>query len=152
MFDLSILLQTINLLGILFFSFDFQVIKMTLLHYSIFMDLRSVLLGITIFLVMFWWFRQPRHKNLPPGPINLPIVGTLLSVGVAKFRTGDHSRKIFARMSRTYGKVFSIYFGSQRVVVLNGYECIREAFQNPLLLDRPEPRGRDPREKGQGKV
>ena len=134
-----------------FFPFDFQVIKMTLLHYSIFMDLRSVLLGIAIVLVMFWWFRQPRHKNLPPGPINWPIVGTLLGMVVAKLRTGDHPRKILQRMSHTYGKVFCIYIGSQRIVVLNGYECIKEAFQNPLLLDRVKP-NKDPTDKGQGKV
>ena len=32
------------------------------------------------------------------------------------------------QFSKTYGPVFTLYFGSQPIVVLHGYEAMKEAF------------------------
>ncbi len=40
--------------------------------------------------------------------------------------------------TRDYGNVFSFNIFGYVVVVLNSYETIKDAFQNPLLNDRPE--------------
>jgi cytochrome P450 len=41
-------------------------------------------------------------------------------------------------MSKQYGNVFSIDFGSTRGVILNDYKSIREAFNNDALSGRPK--------------
>ena len=101
------------------------------------LNFRSILIGLAIFLLIFRWLRQPRHENLPPGPSGWPVFGYVLNLGVKLYRTGAQPFELFTQLSRTYGKVYCMYLGSQRVVILNGHECIREAFQNPLLNDRP---------------
>ena len=101
------------------------------------LNFRSILIGLAIFLLVFRWLLQPRHENLPPGPTGWPVFGYLLNLGVTLYRTGAQPFELFTQLSHTYGKVYCMYLGSQRVVILNGHECIREAFQNPLLNDRP---------------
>ena len=59
--------------------------------------------------------------NLPPGPPALPLIGSLPFLGL-------DIREPLRRMSSRYGDVFTIYLGSKRVVVLNGYDVIKEAF------------------------
>ena len=103
----------------------------------IFANIRSILVGLCIFLAVFWLLRKPRHKHLPPGPTGVPVFGYLLHLGTSLYRTGAQPFELFTQLSHTYGKVYCMYLGSQRVVILNGYECIKEAFQNPLLNDRP---------------
>lgn len=43
-------------------------------------------------------------------------------------------------LSKVYGDVFSLFVGSQLVVVLNGYEVIRDALSNhaEAFSDRPD--------------
>lgn len=42
--------------------------------------------------------------------------------------------------TRLYGNVFSLFVGSQLVVVLNGYEAVRDALSNhpEVFSDRPD--------------
>ena len=42
-----------------------------------------------------------------------------------------------ADLTNKYGKVYSMYMGSKLVIMLNDQEAIREAFQSPVLNDRP---------------
>ena len=67
-----------------------------------------------------------RHRNsqksrFPPGPFSLPIVGTLPFLG-RDIRVG------LKRLSQRYGPVVTVYLGSRRVVILNSYDAIKEAF------------------------
>uniref|UniRef100_A0A8B9CQE3 Uncharacterized protein n=1 Tax=Anser brachyrhynchus TaxID=132585 RepID=A0A8B9CQE3_9AVES len=71
-------------------------------------------------LVARW--QKERSRNLPPGPLALPLVGNLLQLG-----TGP-TYKVFRKLSEKYGPVFSLHFGSQRVVVVFGYEMLREVL------------------------
>lgn len=71
-----------------------------------------------------------RKKNLPPGPLGLPIVGYL------PFLTKFPHLK-FIELSEKYGKIFSLHLGSQLVVILNDGDDIREAFSKKELLARP---------------
>nr|NP_001107029.2 cytochrome P450 family 1 subfamily E polypeptide 1 [Ciona intestinalis] len=61
-----------------------------------------------------------KRQGIPPGPTAWPLVGNLFSMG-------RQSHLILESMRKTYGDVFSVYFGSTLVVVVNGKaveECL----------------------------
>ncbi|XP_032996509.1 cytochrome P450 2C19-like isoform X4 [Lacerta agilis] len=70
--------------------------------------------------------RTPENaKQLPPGPPPLPIVGNALQVKT------NNLAQVLQEFSEKYGSVFTMYFGAERVVVLHGYDAVKEA-----LIDR----------------
>lgn len=89
--------------------------------------LASALLG-----TIFHW--TTRRKSDPIGPLPpspwpaLPVVGHLLAL-----RGGD-PRQVFARMRAKYGDIFCFYAGSRLIVVLNGYDVIKEALVKKAAL------------------
>ncbi|PVD29104.1 hypothetical protein C0Q70_11701 [Pomacea canaliculata] len=96
-------------------------------------------LGVAV-LSLLWWLSVRRPAGAPPGPwLAVPLLGHLLLM------MKKDPRQQFAVWRRQYGDVFSLYLGSQLVVVLNGYKVIKEALvKNPdafsgrphsLLLD-----------------
>lgn len=110
-----------------------DVIKATL---GIFTNATTVLLLLVFLLVVWYWILAPR--NLPPGPIGWPLLGCIPNLGWMKHRTGLESHEIFMQFSKRYGDVVSLYMGQRLVVVLNSYASIKEAFNNPALLGRPQ--------------
>ncbi|KAL6467708.1 hypothetical protein MHYP_G00233850 [Metynnis hypsauchen] len=59
---------------------------------------------------------------LPPGPLALPLLGNLVMLNKrAPFKS-------FLKWSKTYGPVMTVYFGPHRVVVLVGYDAVKEAL------------------------
>lgn len=71
--------------------------------------------------------KKKQDKTLPPiAPGYLPVVGHLLSVlqPVA-------AHELFTRWSREVGPIFTCYFGSQKWIVLNTFETIKD-----LIVDR----------------
>ncbi|XP_056297234.1 cytochrome P450 2G1-like [Pseudoliparis swirei] len=91
-------------------------------------------LSVTWFLVglisaLLWLFklRSRRHVCLPPGPTGLPFVGNLLQLDKsAPFKT-------MLKLSESYGPVMTVYLGPQRVVILVGFDAVKEA-----LVDRAD--------------
>lgn len=64
-------------------------------------------------------------KNYPPGPIPLPIIGNLHQLGKRPYKT-------FRKMKEEYGDVFSVSFGTERVVIINTIKPAREALVTRL--------------------
>ncbi|XP_016022350.1 cytochrome P450 2F3 isoform X2 [Rousettus aegyptiacus] len=66
---------------------------------------------------------SPRGKSrLPPGPRPLPFLGNLLQL---------HSKDMLThltKLSKTYGSVYTVYLGPRPVVVLSGYQAVKEAL------------------------
>lgn len=87
------------------------------------MDISSTLLLlvlVTALVTLLRWRNKP--KNLPPGPTALPLVGNILTMdNRAPFKT-------FVKWSKSYGPVMTVYLGSQRVLVLVGYDTVKEAL------------------------
>ena len=101
-------------------------------------NMQTVLLCSTIFLLVFiialeavdYW--KKRHIKLPPGPWGVPILGVLPLMG--------KKRHVKAQQWwEKYGDVYSAYFGSRLVVVINGIEAMKECFikQADTFSDRP---------------
>ena len=77
---------------------------------------------ILIAFLCFLIFGSHKPTNgYPPGPWGLPIVGNLLQLG-----SSPHIA--LTKMSKIYGNVFSVKFGSREAVVLNSVEVVREAL------------------------
>ncbi|KAI5616876.1 cytochrome P450 2U1 [Silurus asotus] len=114
-----------------------------------------------IFLLLFYLLRHHQLSkqllvNIPPGPKPLPVVGNFGSLLVPPFilrlfvqkaeeyekkRTSPLSPQVgLTQLSKIYGNIYSLFVGSQLVVVLNGYELIRDALSNhpEAFSDRPD--------------
>ncbi|XP_075125353.1 cytochrome P450 2C5-like isoform X2 [Leptodactylus fuscus] len=78
---------------------------------------------ICIFLVNFLYNHQ-EHPNYPPGPRPLPIIGNILDLNIQK------PYLTFQELAKTYGPVFSIKMGLEKMVVLCGYDTVKEALVN----------------------
>ncbi|XP_068106790.1 cytochrome P450 2A5-like [Hyperolius riggenbachi] len=84
----------------------------------------TLLLAICVSLVVYFFNkkRKMRWKNMPPGPPPLPILGTMLHMSIKEMP------KSLVKLSKQYGPVFTIYLANQPLMVLAGYECVKEAF------------------------
>ncbi|GMN34499.1 hypothetical protein TIFTF001_004709 [Ficus carica] len=92
-------------------------------------------LCLTILLIALKLFLQPRkphNKNLPPSPLALPVIGHLHLLKEPLHRT-------LHRLSKTYGDVFSLRFGSRHVVVISSPSAVEECFtkNDVVLANRP---------------
>lgn len=73
------------------------------------------------------------HPNYPPGPKPWPIIGNIPNLNVQKPYLS------FQELAKKYGPVFSIKIGAQKMVVLSGYDTVKEALVThaEAFSDRP---------------
>ncbi|XP_043921512.1 cytochrome P450 2J5-like [Protopterus annectens] len=81
--------------------------------------------------LLFWKWKRPR--NFPPGPWALPILGNFLQVDFRNPMTD------LEKIAKKYGNIFSIYMGSNPMVILHGYKTVKEALVDnaTAFADRP---------------
>ncbi|XP_069832023.1 cytochrome P450 2K1-like [Dendropsophus ebraccatus] len=100
------------------------------------MDLVTVLLAFAVVLFLATVFNKNRKlpSNFPPGPRPLPILGNALMLDMSK------PHKTFLELSKTYGTVFSVQIGFDKLVILCGYDTIKDALVNhgEEFSDRPK--------------
>ena len=94
------------------------------------LPLVALLLSVAYISVLF--YRWTKLRNYPPGPWGLPILGNLAQLGSSPHIT-------LTELSKVYGDVFSLKFGSRKAVVLNSEEVVREALlkNSRQLSNRP---------------
>ncbi|XP_075125324.1 cytochrome P450 2K1-like isoform X1 [Leptodactylus fuscus] len=83
----------------------------------------SILLGL---LIALFFYRQKRnsHSKLPPGPRPLPIIGNLHMLDL------NRPYQTLHQLSKKYGPVYTIQMGGEKVVMLCGYEAVKDALVN----------------------
>uniref|UniRef100_A0A494B9A4 Cytochrome P450, family 2, subfamily c, polypeptide 69 n=1 Tax=Mus musculus TaxID=10090 RepID=A0A494B9A4_MOUSE len=81
-----------------------------------------LVLCLSFMLLLSLWRQRSARRNLPPGPTPLPIIGNYHLIDMKDIG------QCLTNFSKTYGPVFTLYFGSQPIVVLHGYEAIKEAL------------------------
>ena len=79
---------------------------------------------------------QTKPKGLPPGPISLPIIGSVTFLN--QLRKGP-PHVMFMNAAKKYGNIFSFECATRLVVVLNGFETINQALvrHHESFSDRP---------------
>ncbi|KAM4695599.1 cytochrome P450 2G1-like [Rhinophrynus dorsalis] len=82
---------------------------------------------ISFILIYSTWDKLYRRRNLPPGPTPLPVIGNMLQI-----KKGELVKSLM-QLSEKYGSVYTLYFGSRPVVILCGYQAVKEA-----LIDQGE--------------
>ncbi|XP_057884770.1 cytochrome P450 2C19 isoform X3 [Melospiza georgiana] len=86
-----------------------------------------ILVCIACLLSFAAWKGRSGKGKMPPGPAPLPILGNLLQVKPSNLA------KTLQKLSEEYGPVFTVHLGSDPVVVLHGYDVVKEA-----LVDRAD--------------
>ncbi|XP_041357822.1 cytochrome P450 2J6-like [Gigantopelta aegis] len=77
-----------------------------------------VVAAVTLYL----WAFNGRPKGVPPGPwFYLPVIGNLVQIGANPVTS-------FREMRKKYGDVFSVYMANRLVIVVNGFDNLKEAF------------------------
>ncbi|XP_061073770.1 cytochrome P450 2M1-like [Conger conger] len=88
-------------------------------------NITGLLLGLTV-IVLFWknMGKNCNTARLPPGPSPLPLLGNIFQVDIGQ------PYKTYLTLSKQYGSVFTVWLGPKPVVVLSGYETLKEALVN----------------------
>ncbi|XP_075057382.1 cytochrome P450 2K4-like [Mixophyes fleayi] len=89
----------------------------------------TILLSIILCLFVAFLFYGRKNKrniyhNFPPGPKPLPFIGNMLIFNTKK------PYETFKQLSQKYGSVFTIHIGEEKMVVLTGYETVKDALVN----------------------
>ncbi|XP_006995913.1 cytochrome P450 2A9 [Peromyscus maniculatus bairdii] len=86
----------------------------------------AILAYLSVMVFTSVWKQKFRGK-LPPGPTPLPYIGNYLQLNIKDMYSS------IKELSERYGPVFTIHLGPRRVVVLYGYDAVKEA-----LVDQAE--------------
>ncbi|KAK6947681.1 Cytochrome P450 [Dillenia turbinata] len=104
------------------------------------MELYSFLLLILLILISTHFLLRlaqhllPSKKRLPPGPIGLPIMGDLITIG-------DRPHESLAKLAKTHGPLMTVKLGFTTTVVACSTEMSKEILQknDQAFIGRPVP-------------
>ncbi|XP_049444370.1 cytochrome P450 2J6-like [Epinephelus fuscoguttatus] len=96
-------------------------------------DVRSLLLFTAVFILTADYIKNRRPHSFPPGPRAFPVVGNIFTVDF------NRTHESMTQLAGKYGNVYSLQMGKRWMVVLNGFEVLKEALvnQGDSLVDRP---------------
>nr|XP_003462068.1 cytochrome P450 2G1-like [Cavia porcellus] len=91
------------------------------------MELRGVFtifwaLCLSCLIILVAWKKTNKGGKLPPGPTPIPFLGNLLQVRI------HGTFQSLMKLHKKYGSVFTVYLGPRPVVVLCGFETLKEAL------------------------
>ncbi|KAG8552894.1 hypothetical protein GDO81_003137 [Engystomops pustulosus] len=86
-----------------------------------------LVLCVTCLILLMMWSGNGKRKEMPPGPTPLPLLGNILQLNMKELHQS------FMKLAKDYGDVFTVHLGTRTVVVLHGYDAVKEA-----LVDRAD--------------
>ncbi|XP_078520317.1 cytochrome P450 2K1-like [Lissotriton helveticus] len=90
------------------------------------MSTSSLLCLVTCIVLLFYFWAGSKKSvlRMPPGPAPLPFIGNLNLVDL------KNMHKSLMELSEKHGNVFTVHFGPKKMVILTGYETIKDALVN----------------------
>ncbi|XP_053243437.1 cytochrome P450 2J2-like [Podarcis raffonei] len=89
------------------------------------MEISSCLAVLAVSLLSLQFLKlQWARRHFPPGPLPLPLLGTLWCFG-----SGWHQDTL-SKLSKVYGKVFTIWVGHKPMIVVNGFRLVKQVLSN----------------------
>ncbi|XP_053165554.1 cytochrome P450 2J2-like isoform X1 [Hemicordylus capensis] len=87
--------------------------------------IRAFLIALLVCLLTLHFLKQLwMHRRYPPGPLPLPVIGGLWRIvfGV--------SLDTFSKLAKQYGKIYNLWAGPIPIVVLSGFQAVKEGLIN----------------------
>ncbi|KAH7709062.1 Protein CYP-33C1 [Aphelenchoides avenae] len=82
-----------------------------------------LLLGLCLIATLVFYNFYWKRRNLPPGPIPLPLLGNIPTIARNHCRYG-----VFKQWAKEYGPVFTYWMGEKPIVAVTDFQTIQEAF------------------------
>ncbi|XP_040891246.1 cytochrome P450 2U1 [Toxotes jaculatrix] len=115
-------------------------------------NISAVIVFLLVYYLVRFYQKQRDLSNIPPGPKPWPVVGNFGGFLIPSFiktsfgqlaESTDSMKSIMFTLTdqaNVYGNVYSLFVGSQLIVVLNGYEVVKDALSNhpEVFSDRPD--------------
>ncbi|KAK5899055.1 hypothetical protein CesoFtcFv8_008573 [Champsocephalus esox] len=105
---------------------------------------------LVFYLVHVYQKQRNILAKIPPGPKPWPVVGNVglflipsfiqRRFGQQRDNTNRSAMDVLTEKANIYGNIYSIFVGNQLMVVLNGYEVVKDALSNhpEVFSDRPD--------------
>ncbi|XP_043945728.1 cytochrome P450 2K3-like [Protopterus annectens] len=86
----------------------------------------SHIILLSFFSICYFYFKSKNSKafRFPPGPTPLPLIGNLHQLAIKR------PDLTLMKLSEKYGTVYTFHMGMQKVVVLTGYDTVKDALIN----------------------
>ncbi|KAM9323970.1 cytochrome P450 2C8-like [Gastrophryne carolinensis] len=79
-------------------------------------------ISVTFLIMLLMRINGNKWKNLPPGPRPLPLIGNMLQVDI------NELHQTLLKFAKVHGEVYTVHLGTRVVVVLHGYDAVKEAL------------------------
>ncbi|XP_060623354.2 cytochrome P450 2B4-like [Anolis sagrei] len=91
---------------------------------------------LAILLLLNYLKQQWSRRHFPPGPLSLPLIGGVWRINFGIGCTVETPMKL----AEQYGDIFTVWGGNIPVVVLSGFEAVKEGLIDHLedFSDRPQ--------------
>uniref|UniRef100_A0A4X2LJ98 unspecific monooxygenase n=1 Tax=Vombatus ursinus TaxID=29139 RepID=A0A4X2LJ98_VOMUR len=92
----------------------------------------ALLTCVLLLIFLSLWSQGFKRGKLPPGPTPLPFIGNILQLDMKNMSAS------LSQLAKKYGDIYTLYFGTQRIVVIHGYNIMKEALidQGEIFMDR----------------
>ncbi|NP_001083310.1 uncharacterized protein LOC398859 [Xenopus laevis] len=84
----------------------------------------TILLTVCVIILLYLvkWSGNSKQKNFPPGPTAFPLLGNFPQIGTTEIPAS------LVELSKTYGPMYTLYLGGHPLVMLIGYDAVKEAL------------------------
>ncbi|XP_063162407.1 cytochrome P450 2J2-like [Candoia aspera] len=99
------------------------------------MAIGAFLLFLLLALLLLFFLKQLwTRRHLPPGPLALPLIGTLWA------NVTGLQEDIFLKNAKRYGNISTMFSGRTLIVVLSGFKTVKEGMTSfsEVFSDRPD--------------